>query len=132
MTSWQTYVDNQICAQVQCRLAVIAGIQNGGIWAKYEMDSTCTITETELRLIIEKMKSNPTVFQETGIHIGGEKYICLKASDTLLRGRKGSSALCIVATEQCLIAAATTDGVPAGKLNIVVERLGDYLRMSGL
>ncbi|XP_013779145.1 profilin-1-like [Limulus polyphemus] len=129
--SWQNYVDNQICNQVECRIAVIAGLQNGGIWAKYEMGSNTPITETEVRSIIEKMKSNPTLFQETGIHIGAEKYICLKAEDNLLRGRKGSSALCIVTTEQCLIAAATTDGVPPGRLNMVVERLGDYLRMSG-
>jgi hypothetical protein len=36
--SWQTYVDNQICAQVSCRLAVIAGLQDGQIWAKFEKE----------------------------------------------------------------------------------------------
>lgn len=36
--SWQAYVDNQICAQVSCRLAVIAGLNDGSIWAKFEMD----------------------------------------------------------------------------------------------
>ncbi|XP_022252073.1 profilin-2-like isoform X2 [Limulus polyphemus] len=89
------------------------------------------ITPNELKFIVDSMRSNPTVFQENGIRIGGEKYICLNAENTLLRGRKGSSALCVVATEQCLIAAATIDGVPAGNLNMVVEKLGDHLRASG-
>lgn len=36
--SWQAYVDNQICAAVSCRVAVIAGLQDGGVWAKFEKD----------------------------------------------------------------------------------------------
>ncbi|XP_013783908.1 profilin-2-like isoform X1 [Limulus polyphemus] len=129
--SWQVYVDDHICSQVQCRIAVIAGLANGGIWAKRENDPNAQITPNELKFIVDSMRSNPTVFQENGIRIGGEKYICLNAENTLLRGRKGSSALCVVATEQCLIAAATIDGVPAGNLNMVVEKLGDHLRASG-
>lgn len=34
--SWQAYVDNQICAAVSCRIAAIAGLQDGAVWAKYE------------------------------------------------------------------------------------------------
>lgn len=36
--SWQAYVDNQICAAVSCRVAVIAGLQDGAVWAKFEKD----------------------------------------------------------------------------------------------
>lgn len=36
--SWQSYVDNQICPNVQCNLAVIANIQDGAVWAKFEKD----------------------------------------------------------------------------------------------
>ncbi|XP_076370113.1 uncharacterized protein LOC143256597 [Tachypleus tridentatus] len=128
--SWQVYVDDHICCQIQCRIAVIAGL-DGGIWAKRENDPNAQITPSELKFIVDSMRTNPSVFEENGIHIGGEKYICLKAENTLLRGRKGSSALCVVATEKCLIAAGTIDGVPAGNLNIVVEKLGEYLRASG-
>ena len=35
--SWQSYVDNQICQHVECRLAVIAGL-DGSVWAKFEKD----------------------------------------------------------------------------------------------
>ncbi|XP_013773288.1 profilin-1-like [Limulus polyphemus] len=129
--SWQTYVDDQICSRVQCRIAVIAGLGDGGIWAKRENDQNLQITPSEVKLIIDTMKSNPAAFHETGIHIGGEKYICLSAESTLLRGRKGSSTLCIVATEKCLLAAASSDGVPGCQINLVVEKLGDYLRFSG-
>lgn len=34
--SWQAYVDNEICAVVSCKVAVIAGLQDGSIWAKFE------------------------------------------------------------------------------------------------
>lgn len=47
------------------------------------------------------MRTNPTAFQEKGIYFGGEKYFCLSAENNLLRGRKGNSALCIVATNTC-------------------------------
>lgn len=127
--SWQSYVDNQICAQVSCRLAAIAGLADGAIWAKFEKDSTVApVTQQELKAIADTMRTNPGSFTEAGIHLGGDKYICLFSDNCLIRGRKGSSALCIVATNTCLLVAATTDGFPPGQLNTVVEKLGDYLR----
>jgi profilin len=126
--SWQAYVDNQICAQVSCRLAVIAGLQDGAIWAKFEKDLPQSVSQQELKTIVDTMRTNANSFQENGIHLGGEKYFCLQAENNLIRGRKGSSALCIVATNTCLLLAATTDGFPPGQLNTVVEKLGDYLR----
>ncbi|XP_053207820.1 uncharacterized protein LOC128391888 [Panonychus citri] len=127
--SWQSYVDNQICSQVSCKIAVIAGLQDGTVWAKYEADEN-KVTPEEMKTIADGMRNNPGAFQETGIRLGGEKYFCLFAENNLLRGRKGSSALIIVATNTCLLAAATTDGFPPGQLNTVVEKLGDYLRSS--
>jgi len=126
--SWQAYVDNQICAQVSCRLAVIAGLQDGAVWAKFEKDLPQSVSQQELKTIVDTMRTNANSFQENGIHLGGEKYFCLQAENNLIRGRKGSSALCIVATNTCLLLAATTDGFPPGQLNTVVEKLGDYLR----
>jgi len=126
--SWQTYVDKQICEQVSCRLAVIAGLADGQVWAKFEKDLPHSVAQEELKAIADGMRANPNAFQENGIRLAGEKYVCLSAENTLLRGRKGSSALIIVATNTCLLAAATTDGFPPGQLNTVVEKLGDYLR----
>jgi len=126
--SWQTYVDNQICAQVSCKLAVIGGLSDGQVWAKYEKEVSQPVSQQELKAIADAMRDNPNSFQEHGIHLAGEKYFCLQAEPNLIRGRKGSSALCIVATNTCLLCAATTDGFPPGQLNTVVEKLGDYLR----
>jgi profilin len=109
-------------------MAVIAGLQDGAVWAKFEKDAGQSVSQEELKAIAETMRSNPNGFQEQGIRLGGEKYFCLSAENNLVRGRKGSSALCIVATNTCLLAAATTDGFPPGQLNTVVEKLGDYLR----
>ncbi|KAK8766426.1 profilin-2-like [Amblyomma americanum] len=128
--SWQTYVDNQICAQVNCTVAAIAGLNDGAIWAKYEKDSNSTITQQELKTIADTMRTNPSAFNETGIHLGGQKYFCLSAENNLVRGRKGSSAFIAVATNTCLLVAATIDGFPPGVLNNVVEKLGDYLKQN--
>nr|AAX34044.1 profilin [Suidasia medanensis] len=125
--SWQSYVDNQICQHVDCSLAVIASNQDGAIWAQFERENQ-SISPNELKTIAETIRQNPAGFLDNGIHIGGSKYICIQADNTLVRGRKGSSALCIVATNTCLLIAATVDGFPPGQLNNVIEKLGDYLR----
>lgn len=59
------------------------------------------VTQEELKKIADGMRSNPQSFTENGIWLGGEKYFCLYAENNLLRGRKGSSALCVVATNTC-------------------------------
>lgn len=59
------------------------------------------VTQQELKTIADAIKANPNSFLENGIHLGGEKYICIQADNSLVRGRKGSSALCIVATNTC-------------------------------
>lgn len=124
--SWQAYVDNQICNYVSSKIAIIASLQDGAIWAKQEK-SEKSVQQQELKLIIDTMRNNPKSFQEHGVHLAGEKYFCLSAEPNLIRGRKGSSALCIVATKSCLLVVVTIDGFPPGVLNTVVERLGDYL-----
>jgi len=125
--SWQAYVDNQICNLVQCKTAAIAGLGDGSIWAKYEREPSNAVSQAEIKTIVDTMRSNPAKFHEMGIHVGGEKYICLQAEDKMLRGRKGTCALIVVATNTCVLVAATIDGFPAGQLNAVVEKLGDYL-----
>ncbi|GFY42794.1 profilin, partial [Trichonephila inaurata madagascariensis] len=65
--------------------------------------SATPVTQAELKVIADTMRNNPGSFTEAGIYLGGDKYFCLSAESTLIRGRKGSSALCIVATNTCLL-----------------------------
>lgn len=124
--SWQAYVDNQICKYISCKTAIIANLKDGAIWAKHET-SDKSVQPQELKLIADTMRNNHQSFTEHGVHLAGEKYFCLSAEPNLMRGRKGSSALCIVATKTCLLVVVTTEGFPPGVLNTVVERLGDHL-----
>lgn len=119
-------MDNQICGYVSTKLAIIASIADGSVWAQ-KKDAEKIATPQELKVIADTMRNNPQSFQEHGVHLAGEKYFCLSAESNLIRGRKGSAALCIVATKSCLLVVVTTDGFPPGVLNQVVERLGDYL-----
>jgi len=130
--SWQEFVDQQICAVVPCKMALIAGIDDGTIWAKKECPGI-TITSDELVTIGRGIKSNNEVkcFEQTGIKLGGEKYICISAEPSLVRGRKNKNALCIVGTNTCLIVAVCDENASAGQLNNAVEKLGDYLKASG-
>jgi hypothetical protein len=59
------------------------------------------VSQEELKKIADTMRTKPAAFNENGIWLGGEKYFCLMADNNLVRGRKGSSALCIVATNTC-------------------------------
>ncbi|XP_022255685.1 profilin-A-like [Limulus polyphemus] len=124
--SWNTYVDVEICSRIRCRIAVIAG-HDGGVWASHGQPTS----QAELKIIADQMKTNPAVFQEKGIFVGGDRYICLHAEEDLVRGRKGGSALCIVKTGRSIIVAAAEDGESPGKLNVVVEKLGEYLNSAG-
>lgn len=124
--SWQAYVDDQICRQVSSKIAIIASLQDGAIWAKQDK-SEKPVTQQELKVIADTLRNNPQAFLENGIHLGGEKYFCLNVEPNLVRGRKATSALCIVATKSCLLVVVSTDGFQPGVLNLVVERLADYL-----
>ncbi|XP_013789482.1 profilin-like [Limulus polyphemus] len=128
--SWQNYVDDEICSKIPCKAVAIAG-HDGRIWAKFEKDPAFQITQAELKLICDQMNSSPETFHGSGIHVGGQRYICLTSESNLLRGRKGGTPLCIVKTLQAVIVAAAEDGSIAGQLNIVVEKLGEYLTNSG-
>ncbi|XP_076338646.1 uncharacterized protein LOC143240306 [Tachypleus tridentatus] len=128
--SWQTYVDDHIRSQIPCKLVVIAG-RDGGIWAKFEKDPAFQVTSQELKVICDQMSSSPETFLHSGIHIGGDRYICLASENNLLRGRKGGSPLCIVKTEQAVIVAIAEEGGIAGNLNVIVEKLGEYLASAG-
>ncbi|XP_013793995.1 profilin-3-like [Limulus polyphemus] len=81
--------------------------------------------------IVDQMKTKPETFQGEGIHLGGQRYICLHAEEDLLRGRKQGSALCIVKCASCILVVAADDGESPGHLNVVVEKLGEYLRSVG-
>lgn len=54
-----------------------------------------------MKTIADTIRTKPDGFLDNGIHIAGEKYICIQADNQLVRGRRGSSALCIVATNTC-------------------------------
>lgn len=59
------------------------------------------VTEDEIRTIAGKIVNDPDYFQQNGIMLGAEKYICISAEKNLVRGRKNKNALCIVATATC-------------------------------
>lgn len=89
------------------------------------------MTEEELAVIAKNLKT-PKAFEQSGIKLGGEKYIFISAEPDLVRGRKNKNALCIVGTMSAMIIAVGDEVAAAGVLNNTVEKLGDYLKQNGL
>ena len=80
--SWQQYVDNQICAQVSCRLAVIAGLQDGAVWAKFEKDLPAQVS----------IEPNWPTGQPVGV-VGGELCVTRPVADSSMLPLQTGSAL---------------------------------------
>lgn len=89
---WVKIIFFLICILLRCRWwwGIIANLF---FWAQ--------ITQQELKTIADAIRTNPTVFNVSGVHLGGEKYICLTAEPCLVRARRGSSAMIAVATNTC-------------------------------
>ena len=121
--SWQSYVDQMIIKEIDCKYAIIAGLTDGQVWASYtqpELAQVChlsdnyfyfsyhyhwmygQVSQSELKVIADALKTNPNSFLEKGIHFGSDKYVCLSVEDSVLLGRKGSSPMCIIATNMCM------------------------------
>ncbi|RWS23050.1 putative profilin allergen-like protein [Leptotrombidium deliense] len=64
--SRQAKVDNHICAQFSCRLALIAGL-DGTIWGKFEKDIPASATTEELKAICDAMRSNPGILSNLAL-----------------------------------------------------------------
>ncbi|CAG2168982.1 unnamed protein product [Oppiella nova] len=108
--SWQSYVDEMIIKEIDCKYAIIAGLTDGQVWASYTKAELAQVSQTELKVIADALKTNPNSFLEKGIHFGSDKYVCLSVEDSVLLGRKGL--VCAVGDDKCA----------PGKLNTVVGK----------
>ncbi|POY75839.1 hypothetical protein BMF94_0919 [Rhodotorula taiwanensis] len=120
--SWQTYVDSNLVGTGKISRAAILG-QQGGVWAA---SSGYNLAADE-QAFLTKVHANPESAQANGIRAAGEKYMCIRADDRSVYGKKGSSGIIVVKTKQGILVAEYVDPTQPGEATKIVEELADYL-----
>ncbi|KAL1922422.1 uncharacterized protein VTP21DRAFT_9961 [Calcarisporiella thermophila] len=121
--SWQAYIDQSLIGSNKIAKAAIYTHQKG----ECATSSGFKLNPDEVDALINAF-NDPSPFYASGIHLGGQKYIPLRCSDESIYLKQGSSGACCVKTKQLVIVGVYADGVQPGEANVVVEKLGDYLR----
>ena len=95
----------------------------------------------EFKCVFEATKGNRKG-SEAGIRIANQKYMFIThnpENNSVYLGREGGGGACIVRTNQCIVigvwnkAAVMSNNKPqnAGDCNMMVEKMGEYLKASG-
>jgi len=124
--SWQEYVDTSLISTGAVDKAAIYSVAGDSRWAG---SAGFEPSGAELATIVSSYKDPDTdkkIFG-TGFHIGGEKYLTIRAEDRSLYGKKGKTGIIIVKTVQALLIAHYPDTVTDQQAATVVEKLADYL-----
>ncbi|BGP57670.1 profilin, required for normal timing of actin polymerization in response to thermal stress [Rhodotorula sphaerocarpa] len=81
--SWQAYVDTNLVGTGKISRAAILG-QQGGVWAS----SAGYTLSTEEQANLCKIHNDPAAAQANGIHAAGQKFLCIRADDRSVYGKK--------------------------------------------
>ncbi|KAF2766460.1 profilin [Teratosphaeria nubilosa] len=124
--SWQAYVDTSLVGTGNIDKAAIFNSEGNSVWAT---SAGFTVSPTETQEIVNAYKDKGDVkqVQSTGLHVGGERFVVLKADDRSIYGKKGREGVVIVKTTQALLVAHYPETVQPGAAANTVEQLADYL-----
>jgi len=128
--SWQAYVDTSLVGTGSIDHAAIFSVDGTSVWAA---SSSFTVKPEEMKEIVASYsdKSDVKKVQSEGVHVGGHRYVVIKADDRSLYGKKGREGVVIVKTSQAILIAHYPETVQPGNAANVVEQLADYLIKSG-
>eukprot|EP00161_Ancyromonas_sigmoides_P022041 TRINITY_DN6659_c0_g1_i2.p1 TRINITY_DN6659_c0_g1~~TRINITY_DN6659_c0_g1_i2.p1 ORF type:complete len:187 (+),score=64.47 TRINITY_DN6659_c0_g1_i2:81-563(+) len=119
--SWSEYVEKQLIGTGAVTSGAILG-HDGSIWAQ---SANFKIQGSE-GAALNALIGTPAPF-ESGIMLGGVKYMCIKSEERSLYGKKGAAGVVIVRTGQAIIVATYDENLQPGQCTLVVEKLADYL-----
>jgi len=124
--SWQSYVDDQLMNTKMVTHAVICG-HDGNIWAQ---SANFKVSPDELRALIGKF-ANTDQLAQTGVTVGGTKYMYLSSTDKVIRAKKGTSGVHAIKTTQTYIVCVYNEPIVPEQAASVTEKLGEYLIQVG-
>ncbi|KAF2457995.1 profilin-A [Lineolata rhizophorae] len=127
--SWQAYVDTSLVGTGNIDKAAIFNADGNSVWAT---SSGFSVAPNEMQEIVAAYKDKGDEnglkqVQQTGLHVGGERFVVLKADERSLYGKKGKEGIVIVKTSQAILVAHYPESVQPGVAANVVEQLADYL-----
>jgi len=76
---------------------------------------------------VQKAFEDPQAIQASGFHVGGVKYMTIRADEKSLIGKQGKTGVVVTKTKQALIIAHHPDTTTTQACTTTVENLGDYL-----
>nr|ACE82291.1 profilin [Triticum aestivum] len=124
--SWQTYVDDHLCCEIDGQHLTSAAIlgHDGSVWA--ESPNFPKFKPEEIAGIVKDFEE-PGHLAPTGLFLGGTKYMVIQGEPgVVIRGKKGTGGITIKKTGMALILGIYDEPMTPGQCNLVVERLGDY------
>jgi len=124
--SWQTYVDSNLIGTKQVTKAAIHGLDG----VKWATSSGFTVNLKEAKDIVAGF-SDAGKLRNSGLTIGTDKFIVLKADDRSIYGKKTGGGVVCVKTVKALLIALYDEKIQAGNATNVVEKLADYLIEQG-
>eukprot|EP01112_Ceratiomyxa_fruticulosa_P011743 TRINITY_DN3214_c0_g1_i1.p2 TRINITY_DN3214_c0_g1~~TRINITY_DN3214_c0_g1_i1.p2 ORF type:complete len:127 (+),score=31.23 TRINITY_DN3214_c0_g1_i1:102-482(+) len=124
--SWQAYVDDQLIGSGMVSQAAILGL-DGQVWAS---SASCSLKKEEATKIVSQF-SDPNGALQSGVTVGGVKYLAIRADDRSIYGKKGATGVVACKTAQAVLVALYGETVQPGQATNVVEKLADYLRENG-
>ncbi|KAL6940654.1 profilin, required for normal timing of actin polymerization in response to thermal stress [Hanseniaspora vineae] len=120
--SWQAYTDNLVVTG-KLDKAVLYSRAGDAVWAS---SNGLQLAATEIAEIAKGF-DNPAGLQSNGLHIGGQKFMLIRADDRSIYGRHVEEGVVCVRTKQTILIAHYPPGVVAGEATKIVEQLADYL-----
>ncbi|KAJ6133079.1 hypothetical protein N7471_008294 [Penicillium samsonianum] len=121
--SLQAYVDNSLLGTGKINEAAIYSIADNSVLGA---SSAFSVKPEEIQSLVKGFTDSGPLYSN-GIHIGGTKYIAIKADDRSIYGKKGSEGFCAVKTKQALLIGHYPETVQPWEAANVVEQLADYL-----
>ncbi|GAA5869276.1 hypothetical protein JCM3774_004191 [Rhodotorula dairenensis] len=120
--SWQAYVDSNLLGTGKITRAAILG-QQGGVWAA----SAGYSLSPEEQSALTKVHSDPASAQAHGVKAAGQKFLCIRADDRSVYGKKSADGIIVVKTKQAILVAEYGHPTQPGEATKIVEELADYL-----
>jgi len=124
--SWQAYVDTQLVGTGHCTKGIIIG-HDGSLWAA---TAGFNLKGNEGRQLAQQF-NDPTSAFSGGVLVAGEKYMCIKADNRSIYGKKGAGGVACVKTTQAILIGTYDDSIQPGQCANAVEKLADYLIENG-
>ena len=104
------------------KAAAIFGL-DGGVWVNKGITA-------DARKLATLFKTPSPAFAE-GITINGTKYLCVKADDASVYGKKGPGGCCAVKSAKAIIVGVYDENTTAGNAANAIEKLCQSLKDAG-